>query len=457
MVFGIAIALRAGWAFLVLSSHSPAAAVQLFPDSYRYHALAMHLLGRGFPLPLDVPVMPSDPAYHTADGALLFSGPGYPMLVASVYAVCGAHPLAVMLLQMLLSAASCVILARVAFALTGAPRVGTIAGLFSAASLTCIVLSAALLTETVALFLILAAADAMLRSMQSERKTWSLAAGALAGLAVLVKPAFQPLIAVAGALAALSLIVPRLRPRLRVHQPTVPRETGARTRSTLAHVAGLSIPVLVIALVCAVNYRRHGVAVFAANGPHSLCYGWVARAQALSAPTRDIAEVQQKMGDALRARMMAGEIHSYAMLHREDVARFVDAWRVMPAAMIQAFGQSVMDNCTAPDDLHRVQAPILDRLWIVVDPLLRRVVAPMLPVLFVLAAVILWIRKPSPALAILFGWYALFAFVSGIAFWQGSRYMHPALPAVWIVLACLLDTLLPPTAPKTVRVRIKQG
>ena len=123
-------------------------AAELTLDTVEYHALAQSLAsGEGFAYRADYA-----PPYEVE----ALRTPGYPAFVAAVYAVAGARPGWVLLLQILLDAATCALLAlafRPALGARGAGVAALVYALHPASSL----FSVILLSESLFVFLLVAA------------------------------------------------------------------------------------------------------------------------------------------------------------------------------------------------------------------------------------------------------------------------------------------------------------
>lgn len=160
--------------------------VDLSPEALRYDAIEYHGLGAslasggGFQMAdfLDARNARYDPE--------LLRMPGYPLVVAAVYALVGPHPGAVLLLQIGIDAATCAFLAgwlRPTLGRVGASAAALAVALHPASAL----YACMLLSETLLVAALVAACAASLRASEG-RAAWALAAGALWGVAALVKP-----------------------------------------------------------------------------------------------------------------------------------------------------------------------------------------------------------------------------------------------------------------------------
>jgi len=121
--------------------------------------------------------------------------PLYPLLIAGIQDIFGDAPRAVALIQALIDAGTCALIAALGALIS--PPVGLIAGILAALSVTLIVFSTQILTDTLFLFffalMLLAAARFLLRPSAAL----ALCAGVTGGLSLATRPAVAPLLAAA--------------------------------------------------------------------------------------------------------------------------------------------------------------------------------------------------------------------------------------------------------------------
>lgn len=113
--------------------------------------------------------------------------PLYPSFLAACRALFGDTPRAVAIIQALLDAGTCAMMARLALFVSR--PAGIAAGILSACSATLIVYSAQMLTDTLTLFLLTAAFLATALFLQRPSLAMAASAGLAAGLALAVRPA----------------------------------------------------------------------------------------------------------------------------------------------------------------------------------------------------------------------------------------------------------------------------
>ena len=126
--------------------------------------------------------------------------PLYPMLLAACRALFGDAPRAVAIVQALLDAGTCAMIARLALFISF--PAGIAAGVMAACSATLVVYSAQMLTDTLALFFLTAAFLATALFLQRPALAMAAGAGLLAGLALAARPSVALLLPAMAAMMA---------------------------------------------------------------------------------------------------------------------------------------------------------------------------------------------------------------------------------------------------------------
>jgi len=192
-IFIVALALRLAWVGYV--EHRGG---DLFgPDAPSYDTLAMNLLaGKGLQKE-DYTGLFSDP--NQSITVQSFRPPLLPVVLAGIYGVAGHHFWVARLVMALLSAATCVVVCRLARRLLDSTT-GGVAGLLMAIYPKFVYYSAALITETLYTFLLAAAVAGLLAAHRAERGWWRwVVSGIVLGLCTLSRTAllaFPPVVAV---------------------------------------------------------------------------------------------------------------------------------------------------------------------------------------------------------------------------------------------------------------------
>ena len=180
-----------------LAAADPAALLR--GDAGEYHDSARALLETGtFAVSPALPLLPQT-----------FRTPGYPSFLAAVYALFGERPAAALLVQLPLSAATIALVYLLARGLWGA-RVALLASVLLALDVGSLLLSLALLTETLfTLLLVAVLACGVAVLTRPGRRRWALGMGVALAACVLVRPVAFYLVAP----VALGLAVHGLRAR----------------------------------------------------------------------------------------------------------------------------------------------------------------------------------------------------------------------------------------------------
>ena len=182
-IFLLALALRLAWVGYVQHRGG-----ELFgPDAKSYDTLAVSLLeGKGLQK-WDYEGLFSDPKQSLI--VYSFRPPFLPIVLAGVYGVAGHHFWVARVVMALLSAATCVVVARIARRLFGG-RAGVVAGLLMAVYPKLIYYSGDIVTETVYIFLLALAVAMLFAAGEAAHGPWRWpVAGALMGLATLTRSA----------------------------------------------------------------------------------------------------------------------------------------------------------------------------------------------------------------------------------------------------------------------------
>jgi 4-amino-4-deoxy-L-arabinose transferase-like glycosyltransferase len=121
--------------------------------------------------------------------------PLYPLLLADVWATFGDAPRVVAIVQAVIDAGTCVLIAALGGLIS--PRVGLIAGIIAALSVTLVVFSTQILTDTLFLFFVALMLLAGARFLLRPTLPLALIAGLAGGLGVATRPVLAPLLAAA--------------------------------------------------------------------------------------------------------------------------------------------------------------------------------------------------------------------------------------------------------------------
>src|SRR5262245_60814756 len=188
--------------------------------------------------------------------------PLYPLLLAGVHRVLGDVPGAVAVIQAVVDAGTCDLIAALGALVS--PLVGLIAGILAALSVTLVVISSQILMDTIFVFffaaMLLAGAQLLLEPAPKPlQSSWArlVLAGAAGGIALMVRPVIAPLLA--AALPVILIAVYRQRRRL----------APAMVAASLFAVAAAA-PVAPVLIRNIVHFRSFGLT--SQGGEHLLLF-----------------------------------------------------------------------------------------------------------------------------------------------------------------------------------------
>jgi len=375
-------------------------------------------------------------------GVLMF-GPGYPTFLAAGSLLVSAHPVALMIVQILLSAVGSVLLFLLAQRLTGDLRLGVIGGLINATSIESITLANILFSETLFFVLMMAGLLALLRGLERRRWPYFVISGLLLGLSALTRSAGQFLFVI---VLFVSLVI-----LWRSGRPGS-RELLSRMKWPLA-TAGL-IVVMAAAWILR-NDHYYGLSHLSLAGP-----GGMAHLVRLTTAKRDSISFgesyDQFVREAEKRRIGAAadsiDVSAYrpylpqpSVTDPETIAynqAFVQharesLWRLIadyPWLTLKVYLENVRHNIHTDWGKQYYYLPEWDGTlraftsWTDKKGLNYR-----LSLLALIGVVILVRRRNYRLLIILLALYGYFALLSGFSVFQGSRVFYPA-QAAWAVL-----------------------
>jgi hypothetical protein len=182
--------------------------------------------------------------------------PLYPLLLGGIEHLFGDAPRIVAILQAVIDAGTCALIAALGALI--APLVGLIAGILAALSVTLIVFSTQILTETVFLFLFTLMLLAGGRFLRHPTNGLALLTGFAGGVALATRPAVAPLLAAAIPVVLVVALVQR-------------RGLAAALAAALLFAAGAAAPIAPVWLRNVIHYGSFGLT---AQTGHHLAY-WI--------------------------------------------------------------------------------------------------------------------------------------------------------------------------------------
>ncbi len=419
-VFLLALLLRGTWLVLMCAQHDNAALMYLAPDCCRYVQIGTYLAGLDYPGPeLD---WHSGPIYGTPEGSMLWSGPGYGLLLAAFFKTFGMVAWPVLISQVVMSSINCVLIYALACQLQFSRRVALLASLIGAFSLTSISLSCILLTETMFFSLQLCGLLCLVVAYRRNRWYWFIPAALLFGGATFVRGVtlFWP-----GVVLVLALVLPT--------------KFFAGSRKQLL-INSVSVVLLMGGTVLgwsSRNYARCGVFTFSEGGVLAARYFWTARTLAGFDPDINTRGMQHRMEEENIAKY-GPEGATFAEHHRDDLAVFLATLRAHPWPMAKRFIISAFQNSTRGSELHTFQLPQFKTFWDLIKPVIHKNAGSAIMALTVIGGLVLLVSNEHRAAGLILAMtYVYLCGITGFEFWQGSRISHPA-QMVWVILAAVV-------------------
>lgn len=394
-LFAASLSLRAVFLVFVSSNLTSKSIWNLFPDTGVYLIISTYFKS-------SLPYVEYD---------LLLSGPGYGFIIYTLSGVVGMNGWAHIIVQILISAATSVLIRQLALHLGLRSKVATFAGYVHAFSLTAIYLSCSLLTETWFVFLSTLALLAFISALKSNRTAHYLAFAFLCFSAAMVRSIaqFYPLVLVA------IVLVPAVWNR-RFDMRALWRPLGF---SCLA--------LTLVFLWSARNYATHGVFTVSETGIRAARMYWIASGISESGADGDILQARETWDKEFETRYPGAEATSKAR-HDFDMSVVRDSLFKYPGRMLRVYASAAWENVTAPSFFHKILAPQLSPLWNTYSRLATRNTGAVIVLLTMMGFGIMAMTGSRQAALFLCAFYVFFAATSGVTFWQASRVFFPAEP-----------------------------
>jgi len=400
-----ALCIRLTYFFLVLAYNDQAGLGTMFADTTTYLKAADYLFGR------------------SAEGHydLYMVGAGYPFFLAVFSSVFGNTFWPVLLFQVILSSASCMMIYKIVELLSFHRSIAFVAGMISAISITSISLASSLLTETLFFFLLVLSIFLYFRGLRSERWIIAIAAGLCGGLMILVRSAavFIPIIFVIFAFLIPAKETPGNRKRTLI-------------KSGIVALIMISIPLMWVAR----NKVSHDVFTLSGTGMGAARVYLTAEVlfDVSERPSWEFVDYRDSLFSASRADYETG---NFKKVQADAYDLVVSTFKQYPFLYFKMFLSNVWENMTAASSLQNSQLPVLDNRLDYFYPLRWGFQSPVMLLLSLIGLAIIVRRNIKKAL-ILFLILIYFGFLSGITFWQGSRIYYPAQVAQAICAAVTL-------------------
>ncbi len=414
LLFLFALVLRQEYLVLSLFDIGSLTHLSITPDTSTYVAGAQSLLN------------------GTADYKYIFLqfGPGYPLFLASIFTLFGVSAVPVLILQVVLSAFSCVLVYTLAKRLTGDKIIATCAGLVLACSITAIELSSILLSDCLFFFLFALALVLGTQGLLQGSK-WRLCVSALLfGIAALTRSIIQfwPLMMLPIAFT------------LRTPPVSHTSSTRPKTRNYFLRLVLLWVGIFILIESAwitrnAILYDVPGLALSSAGA-----FGTIA-AMSVQEPGKE-GDYRITMSSWMEEYQQENGITTLQPADRLFVLK-ERGWEIFkhdPIRFITSYVRISWWNLNDVSYLHRSQLPAIKPDTIAAEGMVRRYKLNYYDVIFSFVGICILVIRRQFRLAILLGClYVYFAFVIGVYLYQGSRYFHPGQIAssILIAIACV--------------------
>jgi hypothetical protein len=352
------------------------------------------------------------------EGVVTF-GPGYPTFLALIEFLISPNTYILILFQIVLSSLGTLLVAAFAFELTEDLRIGLIAGLLNAFSLTPIFLANMLLSETVFFTVMALGFFLFLKALKTEKAVYFLLTSLLLAAAALTRSAGQFLF-----LVMLLMAVAYAGPELR-------RNRKGFFKKLIWPLVTIGLIILMLAAWAVRNERLYGFRQVALAGPIGLSKLVTAIQAEIDGVSYEHASLAfTKEVDALISD--SGSYYQVFSFHAQN--RLGHLVRKHPLSVLKVFTANVFDKII---DEWGEQYYLLPRWnselkkitsWIYKKGLHYRVT-----LLSIIGTIILVLQKKYRIIIVLVAIYVYFALSSGFTFQQSNRIFYPAQLS-WTVL-----------------------
>jgi 4-amino-4-deoxy-L-arabinose transferase-like glycosyltransferase len=354
-----------------------------------------------------------------------FFGPGYAAFLALMNIVAHGKPGVLILINILISAASCLLIYKLAMKLTRTYAIAIVAAILAAVSYTSIVLSVMVMSDVFYFFLILVFLLIYLEALDSQRTSLFVLAGLIGGYSVLVRSVgqFWPIPMIIIAVAWLW----KRGPAVKEKRP-FPWKTVGKVALSIGLVMAITLSWMIR------NYHVHGVfapAFTSANGPANVAAVTVERLT--GTPSNEVlgnwyTDYQRDTGDS---DVTLGELyHIYSSRARQTFDTL--GWQ-----MIKTYATLDWENLNEINYMHRILLPKYDNVTIPLEGWIMRHRLNYINLVLSMAAFVILLATGRARIAVVLGSiYFYYAALIGAYRWQYSRHFFPGQIA-WAILVSI--------------------
>lgn len=359
------------------------------------------------------------------ENGFFYFGPGYAAFLALMNILAHGKPGILILINILISAASCLLIYKLAMKLTRTYAVALAAAILAAVSYTSIILSLMVMSDIFYFFIMLVFLLIYLEALDSRRMSLFILAGLVGGYSVLVRSVGQfwpvPMIIIA---------VAWLWNRGSAGEGR--RKFPWKTAGKVALSIGLVIAITMSWMIR--NYYVHGVfasAITSANGPANVAGVTIERLT--GTPSNEVLadwfnDYTRDTGDSV---VTLGELyHIYSSRARQTFDTL--GWE-----MIKTYITLDWENLNEINYMHRILVPEYDNVTIPMESWIMRHRLNYINLVLSMAAFVILLATGRARIAVILGSiYLYYAVMIGAYRWQYSRHFFPGQIA-WAVLVSI--------------------
>lgn len=406
LIFATAVIVRLIFFFVMMADLGADHLIDQYQDPIKYVRAAEFLFGR-------------------ADDGLIdlyLVGPGYPFFVGLLTTVSGQTYWPVIIIQILLSAFTCVFIYRIALRLLGNTWIATVSGFLAALSPTSISLTNAIVSETLFFFLLVSAFYLFVGGIVQNRWKPIACAGIVGGLTVMVRSAalLFPFV-----LILIGLLIPhaeRLITRKRI----------------VANSALIALIMLVIPAMWGVrNLIVHDTFTVSSTGLLA-AKTYLAAKVKIDGEHRHIRDFKHVRDSLYQVSLVNYERGRYKQDQAESMAMVLSTFKNYPALFIEHYFSMVFYNTTSVSSLQHVQIPGHDESMKTIERFVHGSFYNPAGLAVALLGFVVLLRLNRAGALILILPVLYFPLISGVTFGQGSRLIYPAMITQAILIATAL-------------------
>lgn len=410
-LFCIAITLRLVLFLLSLNQIGTEGLAKSCPDSILYLNMAKDLLA----------------GTNNYEYGFFTFGPGFAYWLAFQMKLFGQGIIPIIIVQILISGASCLLIYKLAMMLTDSHPTAIISGYLAALSYTSISLSIPILSDSIYFFLFLWSLILFLSALKSASISLFTMAGIVLGIAILVRSIgqFWPLMMI---LISIPFI---FGPRIGFDS-----NSAIRRKLYIGITISVGLSIILISGWIIRNRSIHGIPTLAMTSA-----GGVANVAAFTLEKiekRPIDEIRKKWNEDYMKSKGLGTL-TLADSFRLNLEKARETFSKYPFQIIKTYLLIVWENINSISYFHRVLIPKFDGKTIPMEGRINKWGLNKLEFwLSILGMVLLLVRRKYYAVLILGSILFYYSAMIGFTKWQGSRLFFPAQIAVVILIAIVI-------------------